>query len=72
VTDQRHRIALLSTSDTDLLSARASEADYLLANPAKTSITALQSDLATCAVLILRVLGSPQTYGEEIAKLRAL
>ena len=29
------RIALLSTSDTDLLSARASGADYVLANPAR-------------------------------------
>ena len=29
------RIALLSTSDTDLLSARASGADFLYANPAR-------------------------------------
>ena len=28
------KIALLSTSDTDLLSARASGADYVWANPA--------------------------------------
>ena len=29
------RIALLSTSDTDLLSARASGADYVWANPSR-------------------------------------
>ena len=29
------RIALLSTSDTDLLSARASGAEYVWANPAR-------------------------------------
>ena len=29
------RIALLSTSDTDLLSARGSGADYVVANPAR-------------------------------------
>ena len=29
------RIALVSTSDTDLLSARASGADYLYVNPSK-------------------------------------
>ena len=33
------RIALLSTSDTDLLSARASGADFLLANPGRASHT---------------------------------
>jgi cobaltochelatase CobN len=35
------RIALLSTSDTDLLSARASGADYVLANPARATHTEL-------------------------------
>ena len=32
------RIALLSTSDTDLLSARASGADYALANPSRLDV----------------------------------
>ena len=35
------RIALLSTSDTDLLSARGSGADYVLANPARSAHTEL-------------------------------
>ncbi|WP_106848937.1 cobaltochelatase subunit CobN [Blastococcus sp. Marseille-P5729] len=50
------RIALLSTSDTDLLSARASGADYLWANPARTAAPALDD----CDIVIARVLGGPQ------------
>jgi cobaltochelatase CobN len=48
------RIALLSTSDTDLLSARASEADWLVANPARSV-----PDLDGVALVVVRVLGSP-------------
>jgi cobaltochelatase CobN len=48
------RIALLSTSDTDLLSARASGADWLVANPARTV-----PDLDGVALVVVRVLGSP-------------
>ena len=66
------RIALLSTSDTDLLSARASGSYYLYANPAKTRIDSLADELARCDLIILRVLGSPQTYAAEVATLRAL
>ena len=66
------RIALLSTSDTDLLSARASGAEYFYANPAKTPINSIARDLAGWELIILRVLGSPQTYATEIAELRAL
>jgi len=72
VSNAGHRIALLSTSDTDLLSARASTANYFYANPAKTSVASLRAELTACDVLVLRVLGSPQAYAEEIAELRAL
>jgi cobaltochelatase CobN len=47
------RIALLSTSDTDLLSARASGADYLWANPTR----GLPS-LDGCDLVVVRLLGS--------------
>lgn len=51
------RIALVSTSDTDLLSARASGADYAVVNPART-------DPATAVhgadVVVVRLLGAPQ------------
>ena len=40
------RVALLSTSDTDLLSARSSGADYALANPSRLDVAA---DLAACS-----------------------
>jgi cobaltochelatase CobN len=54
------RIALLSTSDTDLLSARASGADFLLANPARSTHTQLGQALEGCDLIVARVLGSPQ------------
>ena len=54
------RIALLSTSDTDLLSARGSGADYVLANPARAAHTELAEVLEACDLIVTRVLGSPQ------------
>ena len=54
------RIALLSTSDTDLLSARGSGADYVLANPARSTHTELGEALEACDLIVARVLGSPQ------------
>ena len=54
------RIALLSTSDTDLLSARGSGADYVLANPARSTHAELGEALEACDLIVARVLGSPQ------------
>ena len=54
------RIALLSTSDTDLLSARGSGADYVLANPARSAHTELAEALEACDLIVARILGSPQ------------
>ncbi len=48
------KLALLSTSDTDLLSARASGADWIWANPARAL-----PDLDGSALVVVRVLGSP-------------
>jgi cobaltochelatase CobN len=62
------RIALLSTSDTDLLSARASGAAYQLGNPARQPV---ESMLATCQVIVLRMLGSSAEIADELATLRA-
>lgn len=56
------RIALLSTSDTDLLSARASGADYMLANPARE----LPAGLAEVDLVIARVLGSASDIRELV------
>ncbi|MGJ3508131.1 cobaltochelatase subunit CobN [Enemella sp. A6] len=62
------RIALLSTSDTDLLSARASGADYLWANPARTEVP----DIGGCDLVIARILGSPQDLQTLVPGLGAL
>src|ERR1700761_2104921 len=63
-----HRIALLSTSDTDLLSARASQAPYVLGNPARQAIEDVLDD---AEVVVLRVLGSSAEMADELATLRA-
>ena len=65
-------IGLLSTSDTDLLSARSSGADYAYANPAKITIDALAPDLTGSDLIVLRVLGSAQAYADEIDQVRRL
>src|SRR5690349_12931616 len=54
------KIALLSTSDTDLLSARASGADYVWANPARPAHEGLRATLEGCDLVVARILGSPQ------------
>ncbi len=66
------RIALLSTSDTDLLSARASGADYVLANPARSRHTELGEALQSCDLIVARILGSPQLMCSGFHRFRAL
>ena len=52
------RIALLSTSDTDLLSARASGADYALANMVRDQ-SRLDEVVPGASLVVVRVLGGP-------------
>lgn len=66
--DDMTRIALLSTSDTDLLSARASGAAYNLGNPARQP---LEPVLAGADVVVMRVLGSSDEIRTELDTLRA-
>ncbi len=61
------RIALLSTSDTDLLSARASGARYVLANPARCGAAQLAELAGSADLTVVRLLGSPQEYDAELA-----
>ncbi|MGV9797085.1 cobaltochelatase subunit CobN [Mycobacterium sp. NPDC003449] len=63
-----HRVALLSTSDTDLLSARASGAAFDLGNPARQDIEPV---LAHADLVVLRVLGSSAEIEQELAAVRA-
>ena len=65
------RIALLSTSDTDLLSARGSGADYVLANPARSAHTELAEALEACDLIVARILGSPQLLCSGFDRLRS-
>jgi cobaltochelatase CobN len=64
------RIALLSTSDTDLLSARASGADYLLANPARLDVAGLPGLVAGCDLVLVRLLGTPRSWQDGFDALR--
>ena len=52
------RIALVSTSDTDLLSARASGADYVYVNPTKAAHTEMAEVFAAADLIVARILGS--------------
>ena len=59
-------ILLLSTSDTDLLSARASEAGYRLANPARLDLGELPALLEDARIVVVRILGSARTWQQGL------
>ncbi|MEO6470295.1 MAG: cobaltochelatase subunit CobN, partial [Aeromicrobium sp.] len=62
------RIALLSTSDTDLLSARASGADYVLANPSRLSVADdLPGVIDGADLIVVRILGSAKSWEDGLA-----
>jgi cobaltochelatase CobN len=65
------RIALLSTSDTDLLSARASGATYTWANPSRASEPELASTVAGAELVVVRLLGSPHDLWPGLEAARA-
>ena len=61
------RIALLSTSDTDLLSARSSKAAYALANPSKLDVDAELAGVVEGAdVVIVRILGTARSWQQGL------
>ncbi|MDI6911084.1 cobaltochelatase subunit CobN [Nocardioides sp.] len=64
------RIALLSTSDTDLLSARASGADYVWANPSRSTDSELHRIVDGADLVVVRLLGSPHDLWSGIDALR--
>ena len=63
-------VLLLSTSDTDLLAAKASGADYRLANPARVDPADLAPLLDGSDVVVVRLLGGEQAWREGLAALR--
>ncbi|MER6812255.1 cobaltochelatase subunit CobN [Spirillospora sp. NPDC000708] len=64
-------ILLLSTSDTDLLSARASGADFRLANPARTSVDDLPALVDGTDLVVVRLLGGRRAWEEGLDALLA-
>jgi cobaltochelatase CobN len=64
-------IVLLSTSDTDLLSARASGAGYRLANPARLEIEDLPQLIAGATVVVVRLLGGRRAWEDGLGAVAA-
>ncbi|MEV0246949.1 cobaltochelatase subunit CobN [Nocardia sp. NPDC050712] len=64
-------ILLLSTSDTDLLSARASGAEYRWGNPARLLVDDLPALLADADLVIVRILGGKRAWEEGLEAVRA-
>ncbi|MET1071996.1 MAG: cobaltochelatase subunit CobN, partial [Umezawaea sp.] len=64
-------ILLLSTSDTDLLSARASGADYRLANPSRLGVEDLPELVEGADVIVVRILGGRRMWEEGLDALLA-
>ncbi len=62
---------LLSTSDTDLMSARASGADYRLANPARTDVADLPELVEGVDLVVVRILGGRRAWEEGLDSLLA-
>jgi cobaltochelatase CobN len=68
--DRVGTVALLSTSDTDLLTARSSGAGYLLANPARLPLAELPGLLAPADVVVVRLLGGEEAWRDGLSWLR--
>src|SRR5215218_9357960 len=62
---------LLSTSDTDLLSARASGAGWRLGNPARLDEAGIAALADGSALVVVRILGVRRQYEEMLAPLLA-
>ncbi|HEY0932773.1 MAG TPA: cobaltochelatase subunit CobN [Trebonia sp.] len=59
-------ITLLSTSDTDLLSARASGAGYRLGNPARLSADDVPALLDGASAVVVRILGGRRAWEDGL------
>lgn len=64
-------ILLLSTSDTDLLSARSADADYRLANPSRIGVAELPDLLDGVRIVVVRILGTPRSWADGLDALRS-
>ncbi|MEV4151057.1 cobaltochelatase subunit CobN [Amycolatopsis sp. NPDC049691] len=64
-------ILLLSTSDTDLLSARSADAEFRLANPSRIDVAELPALLDGVRIVVVRILGTPRTWQDGLDTVRA-
>ncbi len=64
-------ILLLSTSDTDLLSARSADAEFRLANPSRIDVAELPGLLEDVRIVVVRILGTPRSWQDGLDTLRA-
>ncbi|MCI2419149.1 cobaltochelatase subunit CobN [Saccharopolyspora sp. K220] len=60
------RVLLLSTADTDLLAARAADADYRVANPARVAAEEVPQLLTGVDVVVVRLLGGRRAWSEGL------
>jgi cobaltochelatase CobN len=60
-------VLLISTSDTDLLAAQASDTGYRLANPTRVDLEALPALLDGMDVVVVRLLGGAQAWPAGLA-----
>src|SRR4051794_16592326 len=67
----RTAFTLLSTSDTDLLSARASGAAWRLANPARLDDADVVALVEGSVLVVVRLLGVRRQFDELLARLLA-
>ncbi|WP_420751660.1 cobaltochelatase subunit CobN [Rhodococcus sp. O3] len=70
------RLTLLSTSDTDLLSARAGGADWVVGNPSRLDLTgdapaALPALLEGSDLVVVRILGSARSWQDGLDRVLA-
>ncbi|TDC97641.1 cobaltochelatase subunit CobN [Actinomadura sp. 7K507] len=68
---QEHTVLLLSTSDTDLLSARASGAAYRLGNPARLAVDDLPALVDGTDLVVVRLLGGRRAWEDGLDALLA-
>ncbi|MGP4028662.1 cobaltochelatase subunit CobN [Actinomadura sp. 3N407] len=68
---QERAVLLLSTSDTDLLSARASGAAYRLGNPARLAVDDLPALVDGTDLVIVRLLGGRRAWEDGLDALLA-
>ncbi|GAB2756259.1 cobaltochelatase subunit CobN [Salinifilum aidingensis] len=60
------RVLLLSTADTDLLAARACEADYRVANPARVSAEEVPDLVSGVDIVVVRLLGGKRAWEDGL------